>query len=336
MAKPILEALTLIFEEELVKLPYRPYTMLSMANKRLASQRAIKWQANVGGAVTNGRAITSDAGLADNTDIVKPAEIPIGGRVLNHVFSLLLTDIKEARSTALPALRDLFASHLNTAVDVILPKLNQNLFTGVGGANSTDNGVFGLTAVTNNAQPYAGIDPAVDMLWQANNINSGVPRPLTRDLLSEVEISVARKGAPYDVIVTTPEIVEVYGKVFIQMGSLGNPQINGTVDLGFSGYEWKGRPIITDIDCPAGNMYFLSSRDLAVYTYDFSAANPEIAVTKNLKNTNGLQYMISQLNNRNPHLVEFEVSIVPQMKVHNRKSVTVINNIDQSLAAYAT
>lgn len=335
MAKPLLTALTLVFEEELAKLPYRPYTMLSIANKRLAGQRFIKWQANVGGGDANGRAITADAQTADDTDIVKPAELPIGGRVLNHVFSLLKTEITEARNTSIPVLRDLFGSHLTTAIDVIMPKLNLNLFTGTGAADAVHNGVFGLGAVTNNAAAYAGIDPAVDTLWQANVIaNGGTPRLLSRDLLSQVEISIARNGAPYDAIITTPEIIECYGKLFAQDRSLTVTQVNGTADLGFSGYNWKGRPIITDVQCPNGHMYFINSRDIAVYTYDFSGSNPEICVTSELKSTNGLQWMISQLNNRNPHNLEFEVSLVPQLKVHNRKSISVIRDIDQTLSAY--
>lgn len=335
MAKPLLEALTLVFEDELAELPFRPYTMLSMSRKRLATQTQIKWQANVGGGVANGRATTADAGSADNTDIVKPAELPIGGRVINHVFNLPLTEIVQARGTAIPVLRDLFASHMQTAMDVILPQLNLNLFTGTGANDATHNGVVGLSSVINNSATYGTINPSVDTLWQANVMgNGGTARLLTPDLLRMVQIEIARKGAPYDVILTTPEIVEVYGKLFAQDRGLTVTQVNGTADLGFSGYNWKGRPILVDTQCPNGHMYFLNSRDVQVYTYDFSGANNEIAVTKRLQNTNGLQFMIAQLNNRNPHNIEFEISVCPQLKVHNRKSVSVITDINQSLGAY--
>lgn len=327
-----------MFEEELAQVPFRPYTLLSVLNKRKAFQRAIKWNANVGGADTGGRSITADASnTANNGDVVKPAELPIGGWVTNHIFHVLLTEIKELGTDeiAIPALRNLFQSELRTAIDVILPTLNQKLYTGTGALNATNHGIYGLTAVTDNASAYAAIDPATDTGWVSTVLdNSGVDRALTRDLMSQIEIAVARSGAPYDIIVTTPELVQVYGKLFSLDRSLTVNQVNGTADLNFSGYEWGGRPILTDVDCPDGDMYFLNSTQCQFYSYDLSGANPEIAVTKRLQDTMGIQFMIAQLPSQNPHTVKFEVSVIPQMKVHNRKYVAVVKDLDQTLATY--
>lgn len=337
MAKPILEALRLIFEEELAQVPFRPYTLLSILTKRNAFQRAIKWNANVGGANTGGRATTADAGANNNGDVVKPAELPIGGWATTHTFSVLLTEIKELGTDqiAIPALRNLFQSELRTGIDVILPKLNQVLYIGDGTLDTTNHGVVGLAAVTDNASAYAGIDPAVDTDWVSTVLdNAGTPRALTRDLMSQVEIAVARSGAPYDTIVTTPEMVQAYGKLFSLDRNLTISQVNGVADLNFSGYNWGGRPILTDIDCPNGEMYFLNSGQCQFYSYDLSGSNPEIAVTKNMENTMGIQYMIAQLPSNNPHAIKFEISVIPQMKVHNRKFVAVVKDLNETLSAY--
>lgn len=338
MAKPILEALRLIFEEELAQVPYRPYTLLSILTKRNAFQRSIKWNVNVGGADVTGRAITADASTSANDgDVVKPASLAIGGYVTNHIFHVLKTELKElgTDAVAIPALRNLFQSELRTAVDVILPAINKVLYTGDGSLDVTNKGVFGLTAVTDNASAYAGIDPAVDTGWVSTVLdNGGTPRVLTRDLMSQIEIAVARSGAPYDTIITTPELVQVYGKLFSLDRNLTVSQVNGVADLNFSGYNWGGRPILTDNDCPEGEMYFLNSSQCQFYSYDLSGTDSEIAVTKNLENTMGIQYMIAQLPSQNPHAEKFEVSVIPQMKVHNRKFVAVVKDLDEDLADY--
>jgi hypothetical protein len=325
---PVLTALSLLIEEEIANVNFRPYKLLAMLKKADAFQTIIKWDANTGGATTGGRATTADPTVGQ-TDTVRDANLPIGSRVLNHTFSVLLNDIVQAKQTAPKALKNLFQSHVTTGFDVILPELNKALYTGTG--NAASHGIFGLEYITDNTQIYAGLNPVTYPLWASyRNDNGGTARPISRQLLSAVDVGLERQGVAYNYIITTPEIVEKYGEAFAQDRALTTPQVNGIADLGFSGYSYKGKPILSDVHCPNGSMYFVNDRRLEVYTFNTSSAldNDESGMAKSEK-TMGLNFQVSQLRNRNPDALEFEIAVKAQLKAHDRRCVAVLRDITQ-------
>lgn len=328
MANPELSALTLLIEEEIANVNFRPYVMLSRLMKRDAFQSKIQWDANVGGGAASGRATTEDATTVA-TDLVKKAELAIGDRVLNHAFSIKRNDIVQAKRTAPGALRDLFASHVRTGFEVIFPALNKVLYTGTG--NAASHGVLGMAHIIDNTQNYAGINATTYTDWQCYvNANAGVNRALSRTLFSAVDVAVSRRGVAYDAIVTTPELIEVYGALFSTDRALNTTQVNGTADIGFSGYTYKGKPIIADTDCPNNTLYFLDSSQLCLYTYALTdSISAEQAVMANVEKTEGMNFLVAQLPSNNPHAIKFEISLQPQLKLHNRKCVAVLKDITQ-------
>lgn len=327
MSNPTIDALTLLIEEEIASVNFRPYVLLSRLAKRDSYQTQVKWDVNVGGAQVSGRATTADATVG-NTDSVRGATLAIGDRVLGHGFSVKRNDITQAKRTAPGALRELFAAHVRTAFDVVMPALNLVLYTGVG--DPASHGVVGLQQIVTNTASYGNLDPATYPEWTAFVNANATARALSRSLFSAMDVGLARKGVAYDSIITTPEMVEKYGELFSSDRALNTTQVNGTADIGFSGYSYKGKPIIFDTHCPNGTLYFLDASNLALYTYALTdSVDAEQAQMAKSEKTMGLNFLVAQLPSNNPHAIRYEISLQPQLKAHNRRAVGVLKDIIQ-------
>jgi hypothetical protein len=188
-----------------------------------------------------------------------------------------------------------------------------------------------LGYIVDNTQIYGGLSPVTYPLWTSyRNENGGTARPINRTLFSAVDIGLARKGVTYEYLITTPELVEKYGEFFATDRSLTTTQVNGLADIGFSGYSYKGRPILTDVHCPDGDIYFLGSGAPVIYTYALTdALDAEESGMCKAEKTMGLNFLVSQLRNRNPHVMEFEIAVQPQLKVHDRRKVAVLKDLTQ-------
>lgn len=336
---PSLDAINLVIEEEIAKLPYRPYTILMALNKVTQYQTAIDWDVNVGGAQVSGRAATTNPST-QNTDNVIKASLPIGNYLVDHTFNILITKLTELGNLpanhAPRALRELFRAHVVTAFDIIFPRLNQLIWTANGAANTTDLNVFGMEYVTTAANTYAGIAPGTYPEWVSYvNDNSGTPRALSKELFAEVAVALFNRGMGFNAVVTTPEIVELYGALFDQ-----NPgkESSDVADIRYTGYTLGGVPILKDKDCPVGTFWYVDLSQVDLYTfaqgvYGVAAPDPVLYTVSTPENTMGLNFLIAQLPVQNPQTVSYNISVMPQLKVHNRKTgMAVIRDIDQNLA----
>jgi len=330
-ATPV-EAIRLLIEEEIEKVPFRPYVMLNNVRKADEFQSQIKWNANVGGATVQGRATTANASTGTKST-TQNATLSIGGRVLGHTFSILRNDIVQAQRTAPGALRNLFSYHVNEAFDIILEELNITLYDGDGSNDA--HGILGLDGVT-AATSYAGIASATYSEWLSTvNDNSGNNRNLTKTLLDNIDVAIKRRGVMYDAIYTTPELIKKYEDLFNTERSLTVNQINGTADVGFSGHSYSGVPIFTDIHCPDNSMYFIDSRKVEMRTYNLGgvrSTDPSgrtIGTQANPTKTMGINFLIAELPANNPHAIDLEISVQPQLMVRQPKCVAKLADLTQ-------
>lgn len=328
-----LEALSLLIEEEIEKVEFRPYVLLSNLQKDDEYQSQIQWDVTLGGGTATGRATTADASTS-NTDETKQAILAIGDRVLGHAFSVQRNKIVEAKRTAPRALRNLFATHIERAFEIILPTLNQVLYTGTG--NSGSHGVYGLSSVVANSA-YAGIPTSTYAEWSSTvQDNSGTNRALTKQLMDGLDTAIKRRGGTYTHIYTTPEIVKKYEDLFNAERSLTVQQINGIADIGFSGQAYRRIPIIEDTACPNNTMYFLDLSKMKVKTYSLgdvaTMTNNDgrvIGAMANPEKTMGLNFLVAELPSNNPHALKMEISLQPQLQVRQPKCVAVLKDITQ-------
>lgn len=326
------ESLRLLVQDEVALLPRRTYPLLTLLSKQDAFQRLIKWTANTGGATIGGRAVNAANAIAASTDVNRPARLDIGDRVMGHRFDVLRTDIVEARRTAPGALVNLFSAHVRTGMEQLWATLNEQLYIGDGSAAS--HGIIGLDKVASEApadDTYAGINRVTYGLWDAYvDDNGGVDRALSRETLGTMEAALSRRGGSYDVIFTTPEIIEGYKQLFAEQPSTSvNVAPLGYADLGFLSIGYNGRPIISDPNCPTGEMHFVNSRGVSVHTFNLTGS-AENSVQADSTKTMGLNILVAEIRNENPHVLSYEISTQPQLQVFNRrKDVAVLKDIEQ-------
>lgn len=341
---PTPSAIALIIQERIAQLPFRPYTLTGLLPKVDEFQTEVKWDANVGGATVNGRATVTNP-TVQNTDQVVGASLPIGNYLIDHTFSILgtqLTQMGNLPPQAAPrALRSLFVAHVDTAFSVIYPRLNFLLWNGLGAANTTDLQVYGLASVI-AAGSYANINPATYPLWEPLIVNNaGVDRPLSEQLFSEVMVAAEESGRFFDTIITTPKIAELY-KTLYDVAASPNPigaATPGLADLGYTGMALNGIPIRKDKDCPEGTFWFINSGESALHTFaqgQYGIADPstegyEMSVVADSQKTEGINFLVAQLPRTNPQALSYNISVMPQMKYHNRRQLAVITDIAEDL-----
>ena len=117
--------------------------------------------------------------------------------------------------------------------------------------------------------PLQGVDVDDYDFWKANVDSSATrystQRALTFDLMQKmfdtVEVEAGKDYGP-DMICTTHALRREY----LELCQSDRRHVNTMeLDRGFTGLEYNGIPLVPDKDAIDGEMYFLTSRDLAIY-----------------------------------------------------------------------
>lgn len=319
-----LDGLSLLIEQEVPKLNYYQWPLLRLLTKRDAFQEILKWDADVGGVTTAGRATDAANEIAASQSVVAPANLPIGLRTFGNSFNVTRTAIAQARQTAPGALASLFTYKINDHLGKLLTDLNALLFIGDGSTASHD--VVGLSTAA-SAAVYGNVSSVTYPAWSSIIQTNGTARNLTRVLLGDMHKALMLRGGMYDMIITSFGIVEEYDKLFAEMARV-NIAPMGFADLGFTGYAYKGRPIIADAACPAGTMYFINSRGVLFNSFNLTGTST-MSVQPEPTKTEGICLSISEVRNRNPDVLTFELACKPQLQILNRrKDIAVLNMLN--------
>lgn len=309
----------------------RLLTALSV-NAKTTGVTNIDWVVDKGGAEASVEAITSN-GQNTATGQTMPASLPIAAYRIKHQFTLSKVQVVQAMNSAPTALTDLFGSHVKRGVTQILRKTNQLFYSGTG--TPTDAQIFGLDYVADNTKTYAGIDPVVEPAWTAIKNTNATQRALTKNLLLNIDRVVNEQESFYDCIIVNPAVGVKYNEVFdlyTAGGVLTLPDDSKggltKVDLGYSSRTYQGVPIVEDPMCPSNKMYFINKLDINPYSFnldtDKSLAGAEGEAPLSLF---GLNIYMGELPSMNTAARTFEVFTLPQLRVFNRKSICVLDNI---------
>lgn len=141
---------------------------------------------------------------------------------------------------------------------------------GVGGfitrANSYDKEPIGISTIVNDSGALFNVDPAVQPVWKAVvNHNSGTPRAISEQMMIKMIDDIRLNGAKTSLILTSLGVRRSYFMLLTQQRRYVEMRKfeGGYTGLAFnSGYEV---PIVEDVDCPPGNMFFLDESSLTVY-----------------------------------------------------------------------
>lgn len=310
-------AITRIVESQMALAKNVTYPTFSAMSKLSVGQKQLKWNADVGGTGTTIKSIVDDA-VYSNTGATKPANLSIGEYAITHTFDLAKTDIVEARNTSnVSELRDLITSHVHRGLLKIFRDINGFIFSGDGSPASA--GFIGLETITDNTIPYAGIDGTVHTGWQSPTYaNGGVVRPLTSDLFLEMEELIMVEETNYDLIIMPPALSTKYKKLFDLSRSFNVSNGSNPADLGINTITYNGRPILQDPRCTENTIYFLDTSEISLYSYTIDGA----------VNLEGTQITIQELATQNTYKQKWELGVIPQMKLHNRKAVSVLKDVE--------
>jgi hypothetical protein len=345
MAKLNLAVVNTIFSELLTKEVNREATFLSLLSKLPERKSNIQWSVGVGGTQATGVAITGSAPAASQ-DVTIPAQLPINSSSLQSTFTLNLKEIEEAKEMVSNAeLRQLLSAQMRNAVDEQATTLNRKLYNGTGAIS--DGGIIGLSIAAGTGD-YAGIPSATYPLWQGQVVDcwdagaaaTDKRQALKTDFMLELDRKIRYRPGRYDLILTTPKVVEQYKKVFEANRSFQIMTFDGNrvplVDLGFNVAGYMGTPIIDDVYCnrtrtaaesaittalgtdvDEGVMYFLRREDLTFYS----------APVQNSFSANGVYTLMRQLAQTSLYVDNFVVGCIAQLQLATRKNVGVIRNI---------
>lgn len=150
--------------------------------------------------------------------------------------------------------------------------LSEALWSAAPGAMEI-NSLPSMISTTPTVGTVGGIDRSKNP-YLVNQVKDMSGLTIDANLLDEMETmwnncskwKTAGRKSP-DMIVTTQTVFERYQKLVRAMGVYSFSDAGRTVDLGAGEVYFKGVPIVWDLDCPAGTMYFLNT-DTMEFCYD--------------------------------------------------------------------
>lgn len=329
-----------IIEETVPDLRLKNAVLLDYLSRRGCVQRGdhtdLYWNAIASGSQT-ATAAMSVAGSDQTTGDAVQASLGIGAFKIYHQFSVSLVDMMNAKSAGVGKLKNLFKQNITSGMLAIRRQLNTYLWTADGTAVSA--GVVGLGQVLNNTLPYAGITPATYGQWVAITQTNATARALTRNLLYDFSRSLEEQEVYHDALFCAPTLAQTYNVLFDNVAGINSVMektSNTQVDLGFNSRAYNGVPLLTDPQMPTGQMVGINSNDVSLISMDLADADSGQIAALGLKNNlssmasaevGGLVINVALLPQSNPGLISFQLLVLPQLKVHNRRSIQGIMNL---------
>jgi hypothetical protein len=216
-----------------------------------------------------------------SSDINVPAILPWAH--YRSSFAISETEFDAAMSSAgVPAaLQDLFGDRILGAGAQIARKIESDALTGTGvdgSGNPTLIGLYGGALVNTGA--YAGINTATYSEWASNiSANGGTTRPLTFDLLGQVDSNIfTASSLQWDAIMSSAGVLRKFEDLFTTSAQ-GGPVIRMNDNARRPGYGaglandeqgqpvdawYKGMPLYRNPVNPAGKLLFLNTGKIQV------------------------------------------------------------------------
>lgn len=137
------------------------------------------------------------------------------------------------------------------------------------GTNSFNKEWNGLQAIV-GTQTFHDINPATEPEWQSVVVDltsGGNPQPVTEDDMLELLLEIRESGEAPDRFITTPRVMKTYwGDLEGKRTYVNKTKLEGGMSM--PTFESPDGPIsfLTDYDCPAGNLFGISSKRIFMNT----------------------------------------------------------------------
>ena len=174
-----------------------------------------------------------------------------------YAASIAISGIEEAKNNGEQAMVNLLEAKIMQAEESMKEGFNA-MFFGNGTGNSGKNW-NGLGNLVESGNSVGGIDGATETWWNSYEENTAGALTLAQMTTAYNTVSVGNDHP--DMVLGTQTLFEKYE-------SLLQPQLRytdtKTADAGFQNLLFKAAPVAYDVDCPAGNMFFLNSKYLTL------------------------------------------------------------------------
>lgn len=294
------------------------------------------WNAIASGSTT-ATASMSTAGSDQTTGDAVQASLSVGAYKIYHQFTVQLVDVLNAQTAGIGKLKALLQQNIQGGIIAMRRQLNTYLWTGDGTA-ATGN-VVGINQVLNDTLTYAGINPTTYPSWVPITSKAGAPRALTRQILYGFSQLLEEQEVYHTALFCTPSMATTYNTLFDNVAGVNAimlAQGDNKTDLGFAMRAYNGVPLITDPQMSAGQLVGFNPNDLSLISLDLSGAGAgelnRLGMQNNLTSitsadVGGLKINVAMLPQSNPGSLSFQLFVLPQLKVYNRRSVQGILNL---------
>lgn len=191
-------------------------------------------------------------------------------RNLNAPITITLED--ELNNTGKEQIVDLLDAKITQAKLTIQDNLNTTLFTGTTAAKQIE----GLQTAVGTGT-YAGIAGATYTDWQSYVESTSTALAIAQMKVARNTLNKGKGGSPVSIIVTTQTLFEKYESLLTptyQMDPLvRSKEAERLGDVGFTALSYAGVPVVFDDACPAGEMYFLNTKNLKLFVHDKANMN---------------------------------------------------------------
>ncbi len=175
----------------------------------------------------------------------------------NYVGGLIISKDEELRNNGESQVLDMVDSKMKILEKSLQARFSTDIYadgTGNSGKNLT-----GLAAAVADSGTYGTIDRGTYAWWKAKvSANSGTPRDLTLAMMAQMFMSLSDGDDTPDLIVCPPGVWLKYHDLVkgqIQVQSAVGKKL---ADYGFQTLEFMGVPLVADLNCTAGTMFFLN------------------------------------------------------------------------------
>lgn len=332
-----------------------PLLSLLASNAIMQPQNEIQWGFKATYATTGGRAVT--AAVADDTvATVVPANLSIPAYYVKHQFTVNRPDLVEAMTTGkITAVRNPVRTAISDALISFTQTLENALFNGDGATlDNTNYGIGGLSSILAQTGSYAGISrssyPRVKALTSSAGTSSGgvvtagqiTAKTLTQSLISRrsAGASSMRGDGRNLIALTTPIIDDLALKNIYPPNKTEFADWNAPAKeiLPFVTHLINGIPVVSDVNCPQGTLYWINLSKMALYGFDDSPAHindPKTSYFPLIVDSDGnspeetsLMIRLSDVSSPHPDLWSFEMSARVQLAAFDPiDSVTAITDI---------
>ena len=168
--------------------------------------------------------------------------------------SVAISGIEEAKNNGESEVIDLLEAKIIQAEESLQEHFNAMFFAAAPATNDFNS----LVKIVDDSSTIGGIDRGTYTWWKAK-VTGSVGQLVLADMSSMWnDVAQGTSNTP-DFIITTDTLWERYEALLQPNLRYSDPK---TADAGFVNLLYKGAPVVFDIDCTSGAMYFLNSKVL--------------------------------------------------------------------------